>query len=86
MVCMCTWYTMSVRFFLYSFDFFKHIDAIEDVKKKELVQNEKQNNKENVVSEVRSQEKETIDAVAKKEEPRDKSKPISSTPISGTPW
>lgn len=45
------------------------------------------NNKENIKSEVRLQESENSEnVVAKKEEPKDKSKPVSSTPISGTPW
>lgn len=66
--------------------FFNSIsEAIEDAKK-ESEQNSKQNNKENIKSEVRFQDNENVENVVKKEEPKDKSKPVSSTPIAGTPW
>lgn len=57
-------------------------DAIEAVKRQES----EQNDKENIKSEVRMQKPEASEVAPKKEEPRDKSKPVSSKPITGTPW
>lgn len=67
-------------FFIYLLFFVS--DAIEAVKRQES----EQNDKENIKSEVRMQKQEASEVAPKKEEPRDKSKPVSSKPITGTPW